>query len=131
MAVIESAKQPGWNTEVTAFASAARTASPTPQEFSNHACRGVQVIIDVTLDPAAASVVFNINGIDKLSGKTYLLLASPAIVATGTTVLKIFPGADAAANLVANDFVPLNFEIAPVHADTDSITYSVDVNSMR
>ena len=113
----------------TAFASAARTATPTAFDgVADEAVKGMIVIIDVTVDPAAASVVFTVSGRDPASDKLYTLLVSAAIVATGTTVLRIGPELTASANVVAKDFIPAHWTIAPVHADTDSITYSVGVN---
>ena len=114
--------------EITYLPSAARTATPTKQDKSNSVdARGMLVVIDVTAVAATPSVVFTIQGKDSLSGKYYTILASAAITATGTTVLRVHPELTAAANLVAKDVVPRIFAIDAVHADADSITYSVGV----
>jgi hypothetical protein len=111
----------------TAFASAARTASPTIVELTNPYGRAMIVVIDCTAVTATPSVVFHCDGYDPVSGKAYTLLDSAAITGTGTTVLRVGPGLTAAANLVANEPVPPRVKIEPVHADADSITYSVAV----
>lgn len=107
------------------LASAARTATVATSDQSNTEHRGVVVIIDVTAIASSPSVVATIQGKDEISGKYYTILASAAIEATGTTVLRVFPGATAATNLVANDVLPSTWRVNLVHADTDSITYSV------
>lgn len=113
---------------VTVFASAARTATENSAVFDNFGARGVHVIIDVTAASATPSVVFTIQGWSGVGDDYYDLLASAAITGTGTTVLKVFPGATAAANAAANDCLPPRWRVRAVHADADSITYSVAAN---
>lgn len=111
---------------VEVLASAARTASPTADTFQTSGdSDGLLVIIDVTADPATASVVFTLQGVDPVSGKTWDVLASAAVTAVGTTILRVSPNLTAAANTIAKDLVPAFFTVAAVHADADSITYSV------
>lgn len=112
------------NTDNTIYASAARTADPTAVDQTNYNGRGLHVVIDVTAVTATPSVVFTIQGKNSL-GVVYTILASAAITGTGTTVLKVYPGLTGAANAVANDVLPRTWNIKAVHADTDSITYSV------
>ena len=110
----------------TVLASAARTATVTADTFQTAgATSGLIVIINVTADPAAASVVFTIKGVDPVSNATWDVLASAAIAATGTVVLRVSPHLTAAANLIAKDVVPAFFTVTATHADADSITYSV------
>ena len=113
---------------VEAFSSAARTADPTDASIDTNRARAIAVVIDVTAVSATPSVVFNVRGDDPVSGKNWLLLDSAAITGTGTTVLKIGPGLTGSANAVANEHIPPKVLIDPVHADTDSITYSVAVH---
>lgn len=107
------------------FASAARTATVASADITNRGGRGAVIVIDVTAAADTPSVVFTVQGKDDLSGKYYTMLASAAITATGTTVLRIFPGMTAAANVAANDVLPRTWRVNAVHADADSITYSV------
>lgn len=118
------------NTQFTPFSSAARTASSNTGAITNHNARGITLIIDVSVYPAAASVVFNIEEYDSTSGQYVVILASAAITAVGTTRMRIYPGLVGAAGLVANDILPRNFRISAVHADADSITYSVGAQTV-
>lgn len=78
----------------------------------NYGCRGVQVIVDITaLAGTTPTLTVTLKGKDRVSGKYYTLLASTALNATGTTVLRVFPGATASANLIANDQVPEDWRI--------------------
>ena len=125
---------PGYNDSATVLASAARVATPTAQVFNNVTCSGIHVIVDVTATAATPSMVVTISGVDPVSGAFYTILASAAFTnSTGaeTRVLKVFPGATAATNLAANNFIPKSFQISFVHADADSITYSVGIHFLR
>jgi hypothetical protein len=111
----------------TVLPSAARTASPDTMEFvaSSVDFHGLHLVVDVTAVTATPSVTVTVQGVDRLSGKVYTVLASAAITATGTTVLKVGAGLTAAANLVANDVVPPVFRVTVAHGDADSITYTI------
>ncbi len=110
---------------VTAFASAARIATPTAKRFPTHGARELVVVIDVTAVTATPSVVFTIHGVDPVSAKTYVILASAAVATVSTVVLRVSAQLTASANLIAKDILPAMLEIAPVHGDADSITYTV------
>ena len=114
---------------ITAYASVSRVASPSVVDVDMGRAHGMVVIIDVTAASVTPSVVFNVDGFDPLSGKTWTLLDSAAITGTGTTILKVAPGLTASANAVATDMIPAIVRIAPVHADADPITYTVTVHS--
>lgn len=113
------------NSDKLILASAARTATNNSVDLQNLLHRGVHLVIDVTAVAATPSVVFTIQGKDPLSGQYYTILASAAVTATGTTVLRVFPGATAAANTVANDWLPQTWRVLATHGDADSITYTV------
>lgn len=113
--------------QVTVLASAARTATVASSVFANqHGHRGIEVVIDCTAAADTPSVVFTLQGYSALGDDYYTILASAAITGTGTTVLRAFPGATASANVVANFQLPGLWRVNAVHADTDSITYSVN-----
>lgn len=105
------------------FSSAARTATTAATLTTQ--CLGGAFIINVTAAAATPSVVFTVLGCDPASDTTWTILASAAITGTGQTVLRIHPDLTAAANTVAKDFLPQNLKVTAVHADTDSITYTV------
>lgn len=111
--------------QFTILGSAARTATPTLDQFRIGPCDALIVVIDVTAIAATPSVVFTIQGYDEVSGSTWDLLVSAAVTAVSTTVLQITPGMLAAANLKADEIVPITITGTAVHADADSITYSV------
>ena len=111
------------------FPLVARIATPANVEISDRYVEGVQIIIEVTAIAATPSVVPTIDGFDPLSGVFYNILTGAAITGTGTTVLRIHPELAAAANLTAKDFLPETYRIVMTHADADSITYSVGINS--
>lgn len=120
----------GGNSEKTVFASEARTASSNSPDITNSRSRGVHVVIDVTAVPSVETVTFTVQGKDPLSGKYYDLLASAALVATGTVVLKVYPGLTAVSNLTASDVVPKTYRVKAVHSASGSFTYSVASNEV-
>ena len=105
------------------FGSAARTATATAT--FNCASLGGLFFISCTADPASASVVFNIDGECPETGETYTIIDSAAISATGLTVIKVHPSLTGSANTIAKDILPSNIKVTAVHADADSITYSM------
>lgn len=111
------------------YESAARTADPEMKDQRIRG-RGLVVTIDVTAVSATPSVVFTIQGKDPASGKYRDILVSAAITATGTTVLRVYPGLTAAANTVASDVVDAVYRIRAVHGDADSITYTVGASEI-
>lgn len=108
------------------LASEARTATVASDTFANPGWRGLILVIDATASAATPSVVFTIQGYSPLGDDHFTILASAAITGTGTTVLRVYPGLTAAANTVANDVLPHLWRVNAVHADADSITYSVN-----
>lgn len=113
------------NTSMVVFASAVRAASANADDDINSMGRGVEVVIDMTAVPGVDTVTFTIEGKDPASGKYYTLLASAAIVAVSTVVLRVYPGLTAAANLVASDVVPRTWRVKATHSAASNFTYSV------
>ncbi|OII61206.1 hypothetical protein BJP40_06680 [Streptomyces sp. CC53] len=110
----------------TVLASAARTATPDTEELEVPAGAKFGVfVLDATAAADTPSVTMKIEGVDRTSGKVWLLLEDAAVTGVATSTLKIGPGLTAAANEVANDFLPPVIRITCTHADADSITYSV------
>ena len=116
------------NREVVVFSSAARTATENSADLDNPYGRGAVLVIDVTSVTSTPSVVFTVKGKSALGTDYYTILASAAITGTGQTVLRIYPGLTASANAVASDVLPRTWRVEAVHADADSITYSVSAN---
>lgn len=116
-------KQRG-NTDETILASAARTIATNSADFKNYNGRVLTLVIDVTVY-TAGSITVTIQGKDDVSGKYYTLLASVALAATGTTVLRIGPGVLAAANLSTPLPLPRVWRASVAVGSADSVTYSV------
>ena len=116
------------NREITVFSSAPRTVTENSADLDNPYGRGAVLVIDVTAASATPSVVFTVKGKSALGSDYYTILASAAITGTGQTVLRIYPGLTASANVTASDVLPRTWRVEAAHADTDSITYSVSAN---
>src|SRR5713101_1207672 len=71
----------------------------------------LHLIIDITAITATGTITVTIYGIDPVSGKIYVILASAALGAVATTVLKVGPNLAAVANLTANDIIPINWGV--------------------
>jgi hypothetical protein len=111
--------------EKEVFASAARTATEASADFLNSESAGAVVVIDVTAVTSTPSTVFTLQGKDQLSGKYYTIIASAALAATGTVVLRVYPGLTAAANLTVSDVLPHCWRVNAVHGNANSMTYTV------
>lgn len=109
----------------TVFASAARTATPDTVEFELPArVASLTLFVDCTAVGVTPSVVFNLLGVDRLSGKTWLIIASTAVVAISTRILKVSAGLAVAANVSVNDVPPPVVRVEAVHGNGVSATYS-------
>lgn len=115
---------------VTAYASAARTATPTAVTVPAGRYNYMNVTVNATAITATPSVVVTIDAYDPVSGTYVNMLTSAAITATGTTLMRIGPTLAAVANLAANHALPGTVRITCTHGDADSITYSVGVELM-
>lgn len=113
------------NTNITVLASAARTTTTASSDLTNYNNTQAHIVIDVTAASATPSVVCTVQGKDAQSSQYYTILASAAITGVSTTVLRVGPALTAAANTIANDFLPRTWRVNCVHGDSDSITYSI------
>ena len=117
--------------QTTLYASAVRAATITSSDIvksSNY--RGIHVIINVTAVPGADTITPKIQG-RTATGTYYDLLVGSAIVATGTNVIKINPGAAVIANAVASDTIPDVWRVVVTHSAATNFTYSVDYNTLQ
>lgn len=113
------------NLDQTLLTSAARTIATNSADFTNYNGRGLHVVVDLTTFGGAGSITVTIQGKDAISGKYYTLLASAALAAVATTVLRVFPGSTVTANLAANDLLPRVWRVAVTVGDATSHTYSI------
>jgi hypothetical protein len=118
------------NTDGTALASAARTATTSSADLTNYNGDGVLVILRVSAITTAPSLVLTIEGKDPASGVYYALNANPtAVAATGTFVYELGEGASGAAaggitQRTAGQ-LPRVFRVTVTHGNANSVTYSV------
>lgn len=117
-------------TTAPVLASAARTASVNSAAITNTRYRGAHVIITATDSSGSPSVAFSIQGYDAVNDAWYTLLTSAAVTGAGTVVLSIYPGITAASNVAASNVLPHAWRVAAVHTGSDSLTYSVVVNTL-
>lgn len=99
------------NLDVTLFTLTAAAADANGADQTNYVGARIQLVIDVTAVTSSPSLVVTLQGKDVASGKYYTLLASAAITGTGTTRLKVFAGATAAANTAATDILPKTWRV--------------------
>lgn len=93
----------------------------------NPSRRGLKLVIDITaITGTTPSLTVTIQGKDPVSGKYFNILASAALTATGTTVLTVYPGLTAAANVTANDVLPRNWRvISAIAGTTPAVTATI------
>lgn len=113
------------NLELTVLASAARTSTTNSPDISNFNGRGAHFIIDVTAVTSTPSTTFTVQGKDAVSGKYFPLLVSAAIATVSTTVLSVYPGITATANVSAAIMLSRYFRVVATHGNANSMTYSV------
>lgn len=119
------------NTEGTALASAARTATTYSADITNHNASGIVLIVNVTAYGGAGSITLAIEVKDPVSGGYPSLILTGAITAVGTYKYVIYPGIAAPVSMTtglngtAGYPLPRTFRIRSTHADATSHTYSV------
>jgi hypothetical protein len=105
---------------------AGATTSANGPDYANGAFRGIKVVVDLTVNGGGlGSITVTIEGKDAASGKYYTLLASAALTAVATTVLTVFPGAPATANVSANDQLPKTFRVKVTANNANPTSYTV------
>lgn len=116
----------------TIFASAARTATVTSDKLNvGDGIKSIKIVIDCTVDAAAASHTPTVDYFDPASEKWINLITGAATAAVGTVVLSVGANLTASANVVVKDDVPSLLRVKMTAADTDAITYSVGLIIIR
>lgn len=95
------------------------------QDGARH--KGILLYVHVSaITGTSPTLTVTLQGKSPESGQYYTLLASAAISATGLTVLKVYPGLTAAANLAANDILPPTFRVVTaIGGTTPAVTATV------
>lgn len=112
------------NKEATLLASAARTTTQTGSDITNGMGNTLIVVLDMTV-AGTGSVTLTIEGKDSASGKYYTLLSGAAVTTISTNRYRVGPTLAAAANSVAQDYLPAVFRITVTANNSNSTTYSV------
>jgi hypothetical protein len=85
------------------------------------------LVINIT-NANGGTLTVTIRGMDPISGP-YLILASAGLVANAQTILRVGPALTAAANAVANDFLPISWNLDVLVA-TATMTFSITALQM-
>lgn len=116
----------GVDRSIPLLPSAARTATPDTFELTETGrYTALVVVLDVTAVVSTPSVTVAVVGVDRASGKTWPLVTSAAVAATGTTVLKVSPGITPVTNVAVADILPPTIRVVVTHGNANSITYTV------
>jgi hypothetical protein len=117
-----------WHVETTALiAHSAASTGINGSDQTNRRGRGIALVIDISaITGTSPTLTLTIQGKDPVSGKYYTLLGSAALTAVGTTVLTVYPGLTAAANVVANNVLPRSWRvISAIGGTTPAVTATV------
>ena len=109
------------------FTSAVRTTTATSADIYRSTEHGAHFVFNVTAVPGVDTVTPKIQGKDAL-GNYYDILVGSAIVATGITVLKIYPGIGAVANGSASDVLPDVYRVVITPSAASNFTYTATAN---
>jgi len=104
----------------TVLSATSVSAAQLTADQNNNGFRGIKVFTNATV--VGTSVTVTLQGKDSVSGQYYTLLAGAAIVAPGTQVLTLFPGAAVTSNVSANDFLPAVWRLSVAVTGTCSFT---------
>lgn len=107
-----------------ALASAARTTTQTLADIDTGGGMFLNVVLDMTT-AGTGSVTLTINGKDSASGKYYLILAGAAVTTNTTNRYKVGPNVTAAANSIAQDYLPDTIQLVVTANNANSAVYSL------
>lgn len=114
------------NTGALITLAAAGAGTTNGGDQTNIGGKGLHLTIDITAVGGTPTLTVTIQGKDSASGKYYTILASAALSAVATTVLRVYPGLTASANVTASDVLPRTWRvIAAVAGTTPSVTATI------
>ena len=125
---------------ITVYASAARTATPTEVEYvcQDGTIRGIIIFVNVTALAATPSVTPTLKVMNRTVGswvtlKTFTPITN--VTGVGLYVYFVYPNIpDLSLGWVCEELagpIPTHFQFSLVHGDTDSITYSTELQCLR
>ena len=128
MAIQTLQKGYGGVAEYEYLASAARTATPTVDDIVVPYGKALTVVIDITAGAATPAVTPAIVGVTD-TDIVYTVLTGAQIVSTSAAVvvMRVGAGITDVSNLGSSIPLPKKFRVSMTHADSDSLTYSVNL----
>jgi hypothetical protein len=97
---------------ITLLASAAITANSQSADQTNSRARGLKVFVATgSFGASESTMTVTIEGKDPVSGTYYTILQSASLSASTFTVLSVYPGLAASANVAANDVLPKTWRV--------------------
>jgi hypothetical protein len=115
------------NTDEALATLAGATASQTFGPFYNPK-PALRLAINITAI-SAGSLTVALKGYDQSSGASWTVIASTALTTTGLTLIEVGPTVPAAANLVAQDYAPVWYEVVATVA-TGPVTATIGAHSI-
>lgn len=126
--LVDYNQQPGLNADLGALVTlTAAAAGVNGADRPNVSCRGIKLAINISaITGTTPTLTVTLQGKDTVSGNYYTILASAALNGTGETILTVYPGLTASANVVANDVLPTTWRvITAIGGTTPSVTATV------
>lgn len=112
------------------LASGARTTTQVSDDLNIEGfVKALHLVVDVT-NAGTGSITAKVEAKDA-NGVYYTLLTGAAITTISTNVYRIGPSLTAAANAVANDFVPPIVRVTITANNANSMTYSVSLAAIH
>ena len=98
---------------------AAASASGNSAQLKSGQKKGVNVLVNITaITGTSPTLTVTIEGYDSASGTYYTLLESAALSAVGATLLTVYPGVTATANVSASGHLPEFWRVSYAIAGT-------------
>jgi len=114
----------GQTREFTILPSASRTTTQTSADIQVDAAETAIVVLDMTT-VGTGSVTMTIQGKDSASGKYYTILAGAAVITNSTNRYRVGKNITAAANSIAQDYLPAVIRILVTANNANAAVYSV------
>lgn len=112
---------------------AASAASGNSGDLTNLDARGLHLGINITaLTGTTPTLTVIIEGKDTASGQYYTLLTSTALAAVAFTLLSVYPGITASANIAASQVLPRTYRIRyTIAGTTPAVTATIGASVIQ
>lgn len=111
----------------------AASAGVTGIDGDGYEHKGILLYINISaISGTSPTLTVTLKGKSPVSGAEYTILASAALSAPGLTVMKVYPGLTAAANLAANDILPAIWRVdSVIGGTTPSVTATISATLVK